>query len=197
MNNFLDIHFETTKELTAEASWKLMKIGVSGTSIQYSARKQKAKKNLVQALEKRLQKLNTEIDTAGGLFLDAVEQKRLVQHNLNKTLKEKALGAQIRSKARWTSQGEYPTKYYLNLEKKNVQNRTISRLFDSEGKLLTDTQEILQEIRMFYQNLYTTRGTMDMSYVDTVDIPQLSEEVKEQLDSPITLDEISQALASM
>jgi len=41
---------------------------------------------------------------------------------------EKGRGAIFRSKARWTENGEKPTKYFFNLEKTRYEKKVISQL---------------------------------------------------------------------
>ena len=50
-------------------------------------------------------------------------------------------------------EGERPTKYFFNLEKKNISNNTIKELKTKEGVCVTSNKEILDEYK-FYNQLY-------------------------------------------
>lgn len=48
-----------------------------------------------------------------------MNRKRKLENQLNNLYDKKAQGAQIRSRAKWVSDGEKNTKYFLSLEKKH------------------------------------------------------------------------------
>ena len=60
-----------------------------------------------------------------------------VKHELNELRAEKTKGATLRCKTNWTFLGEKPMKYFLNLEKKRAQNKTIHRLQLDNGEIVT------------------------------------------------------------
>jgi len=62
----------------------------------------------------------------------------------------RAKGLIVRSKTRWIEQGEKPTKYFFNLEKRNKNHKTIKELKHSDGKSETKEEDILEEIEIFY-----------------------------------------------
>jgi len=64
-------------------------------------------------------------------------------------------GLIVRSKTRWIEQGEKPTKYFFNLEKRNY-NKTIKELKHLEGKSVTKEEEIPEKIEILYRKLYTS-----------------------------------------
>ena len=130
-------------------------------------------------------------------FHDTNSQLRVVRHELNELMKEKTKGAMLRAKIDWTFLGERPTKYYLNLEKKKFVNKTLYRVKNPKGEIVDQPDSVLNEIKEFYKNLYTSKGRIDTGYINKIEVPSISEEMKAQLDAPITADEISQALKSM
>ena len=104
-------------------------------------------------------------------------------------------GLILRTKAKWIEQGEKPSKYFCALEKRNFVNKNITKLTNSSNEELTKQDDILQEIKSFYQNLYRsyddTLENVDISSLNLGnDIPKLNEEQKQQLDSPVTASEI-------
>ena len=114
MNNLLDIELNQSQE-SFWNKWQLTKLLVRGSSIQYSARKQKAKRNKVEVLELKLKCLESELVNKDitGLFQDTEEQIRQVKHELNILHGEKTKGAMLRCKANWSLKGECPTQYFL------------------------------------------------------------------------------------
>jgi len=51
-----------------------------------------------------------------------------LEKELQEIYGEKGRGAIFRSKARWTENGEKPTKYFFNLEKTRYEKKVISQL---------------------------------------------------------------------
>ena len=155
MNKLLDIelaeHFTSFKN-----KWELVKLAVKGSTIQYASRKQKSNRNKVEVLMKKEKRLENELENP-TIFIDMLDQLRLVRHEINEKIKEKTRGASIRAGAQWALYGELPSKYFLNLEKQKAQSKTVHRLRKSDGTITDDHHEILQEIKSFYEKLYTSQ----------------------------------------
>jgi len=65
----------------------------------------------------------------------------------------------FRAKCRWVENGERPTKYFFNLEKRNYNKKTISELRLQDESTTNNENVILNEIETFYKNLYTSEGS--------------------------------------
>ena len=63
-------------------------------------------------------------------------------------------GAIIRSRATWYEFGERNNQYFLNLENSNKKKSTGRKVFNREGKLTTDPIQIMNELEVFYSDLY-------------------------------------------
>ena len=50
--------------------------------------------------------------------------------------------------------GEKPNKIFLNLENRNRINESINEIRINEQTIITTQQNILQEVKSFYENLY-------------------------------------------
>ena len=65
-------------------------------------------------------------------------------------IREKRIeGVLIRSKARWIAHGEKVTSYFCSLEKRHYVNKNMAKLIDKDGNILTDNNDILQEVKSF------------------------------------------------
>ena len=64
-----------------------------------------------------------------------------------------AQGAIVRSRATWYEYGEKSNKYFLNLENSRKKKSCI-KLNTENDKSTTNPKEILNEIQLFYANLY-------------------------------------------
>ena len=65
-------------------------------------------------------------------------------------LKKRHLGAITRSKAKWVEEGEKNTKYFLNLEKRNFNNKYIRKLITKNNEEITSLKDIINEEMQFY-----------------------------------------------
>ena len=87
-------------------------------------------------------------------------------------------------------------KYFLNLEKRNHVKKHIRKLLIS-GAITTDPYRILSEQKDFYYNLYKSKATDTdsiTSFLNNLNVPQLSEEQKQSCEGQITIDECKSIL---
>ena len=89
----------------------------------------------------------------------------------------------IRSRTTWYEFSERNNKYFLNPENANKKKSTVRKVFNREGKLTTDPKQIMNELEVFYSDLYNGSKCADMgsfsSFLsDLNEIPSLVEEKK-------------------
>ena len=60
----------------------------------------------------------------------------------------------LRSRSRYEDLGEKPTKYFLDLENRHHTNKVMSKIIDSNNVEHTDTKDILNCQKQFYEQLY-------------------------------------------
>ena len=198
INKIIDIHLEDENIQTCKERWELLKLAIRGTTLQYSAYKQKSKRNLMDVLERKIKYIEDSQHLQSiSMFTESESHMRLLKHDLKVLLDEKTRGAILRSRCNWTEYGEKPTKYFLNLEKRNFKSKTIYRLKNEQDLYVTDEKEVLRELQHYYAKLYTARTYIDLSYVDKLEIPQISEATKIKLEQPFSLQELSLAVKSM
>jgi hypothetical protein len=174
--------------------WEAIKLRIRTDTIQYSSRKKRSKKNTLTALEKRLGRLERQFQ-----FYPNEEDSRdikLVKDDIENIIKEEVDGCIIRSKLNWQEYGEKPTKFFLSLEKRNFNNKTIKRLRLSNGNIVTDQTIILQELHSFYSKLYTTgyKNVPDFSGLDDLNIPTLTADEQIICEGYLKENEILEAL---
>ena len=62
-----------------------------------------------------------------------------------------------RIEARWIAHGEKVTSYFCSLEKRHYTSKNMAKLIDKDDNVLTDNNDILQEVKSFYEKLYERR----------------------------------------
>ena len=123
--------------------------------------------------------------------------------NLKKELQTlydvKGEAAKFRSKCLWVEQGERPTKYFFNLEKRNYNKRVISELEDENGKVV-DENQILPEIEKYFGNLYSSKitSTEDLlnQFTEGVQLPRLSDGERETIEGLLSFEECKKVVES-
>ena len=104
----------------------------------------------------------------------------------------------FRAKCRWVENGERPTKYFFNQEKRNYNKKTIRELRLQEESTTYNENEILDQIETFYKKLYTSEGNFSDEECDSfnrdLEIPTLKDEDRDNLEGPLTYDECRKAL---
>ena len=75
-----------------------------------------------------------------------------ISDQLEKIYKSKCKGAIIRSRVKWFEEGEKNTKYFMSLEKRNLDKNTITLLRNKKGKYISTEQECYQVVMEFSKN---------------------------------------------
>ena len=105
----------------------------------------------------------------------------------------------VRSKELWVEQGDKPTKYFFNLEKKRQQKKEMTELIYSSGVLLSGSEEIRNEMTGFYRDLFSEEE-VDLEAQDWL-LSQLSMSLDEQeqasCEGLLTVEECCEALNGM
>ena len=164
-----------------------MKCQLRTDTILYSCKKAKANKRLEKDLKKFLQDFEEHLSSQ-----DNISDIEYQEYNRSKADWESHItrvnsGIILRSKAQWVEDGDKNTKYFLNLEKRNFNNTCIKTLFNKDNNEVTDMEQILQEQKLFYENLYTSKidyqeTDMTKKYFTNNNMPKLSETDKDMCD---------------
>ena len=107
----------------------------------------------------------------------------------------------IRSRANWLKDGEKPSKYLTSLENKNYIEKTIKRLEKQDGQILTEQNSILNEVKNFYEHLFSKPTKINdqklTNVLENSTYPKLNTAESLQLECELSLPEISKALLNM
>ena len=197
INGVLDVQMNQQYK-DKKTTWEMVKLSMRGSTIQYVSRKKKAKNNELHALQHKLkQKEDKLINIPASLAQSELHHINLIQQDIKEILTERAKGSVMRARSKFEYSAERPSKYFLNLEKRNFCRKTIYRLELDNGTIISDPKEILQAEKEFYEKLYTSSIEPDLEYVQNTDVPQISKEMYDLLESDITLDEIEKAVFAL
>ena len=108
-------------------------------------------------------------------------------------------GHQVRSRAELTANWEKPSRFFLNLEKKNYDlNKNITELLHSNDFKITNPEQILKMQTNFYQDLFSSKNTIELQNSTFSpllhNLPKLPESLRESLELPFSMAELEQSI---
>ena len=169
-----------------------------GQIIKFSKNVKREERREENTLTHEIKKLQESIDS-GNNTIKNLNSLRELSLNLENLRERSTKGAIIRSRANIIDNWEKPSKYFLNLEKRNYTNKNIPSL-TKEGKVITSSKEILTMQKDFYQDLYSSKNTIPLDnskYSNLLaNLPKISEHKKVELDQPYLIDELISAIKS-
>ena len=182
--------------------WEMIKMEIRTLTIPYAKNKAKNVRTLEKQLESRIESLENKINANPDDGTDAEQQQcERLKTELRRIYEERADGPFLRSKMRWLEHGEKPTKYFFNMERRNYTKKTITELIVAGGTTISNDDDILEEIRGFYENLYKSDLREDSTslfqgFTENLrtELPKLSGDQKDLLEGKLTLEECRRAL---
>jgi exonuclease III len=181
----------TDKGLT----WEIVKLKIRSYTIPFCIKRKKEKQAFKLELENKLAVLQEELDTNPNQNTET--NFKISKEELENIEKEEINGLIFRSKLKWYEDGEKNSKFFLNLEKKNYQNKLISQL-EINNTLNNSQEAIAEELTAFYKTLYTEKlNKHEKTYKESCKIfsniknnPIISETQKQYCDNKINEQEI-------
>ena len=151
--------YENNNEVDATLLWDTMKMKIRSSSLCYARQKKNKMSSKENYLEEKITYLQKRLDEANVTAMEKqqiTEEIGIINSQRDEISKYKTKGAIIRSRARWYNDGEKNTKYFLNLEKRHLKQKTIKCLHLSDNEVINTDEEILKEAKSFYQKRYSS-----------------------------------------
>ena len=169
---------------------------IRGETIKFSKRQSRILKDEENKLIAKITDLENKIDKNNtNSEINKLEELNIKLEELrNNRLK----GHQICSRYQHYKEWEKPSKYFLNLEKKNYLNKNITEIIDNNKKIINDPKKILKEQALFYRDLFSTKNTNikdNTRYMHLLDnLPSISNTSKLSLEQEISLEELEEII---
>ena len=177
-------------------AWDIIKYEIRKHAIAYSSKKKKVQNAVENDFLKQLN--SVEIKLGNNHTDENMLEYEYIKNRLNEIEINKGKGAIIRSRAKWVENGEKPTRYFFDLEKRNSIKKHIRKLKLPCGIETTNPEEILEYERTFYSNLYTSRKIKSSphkkDFFKNNSIPELSANDRAFCEAEITLEECKEVL---
>lgn len=179
--------------------WDAFKAYVRGRLIQHSALAKRVENEKMLKLDKDIK----ELEKRHIQHPDPETWRKLntFKYDLNNILLKKAESALFYAKQKYYEQGERAGKLLAHRVKKRQTQNIISSIYNKNNELITNKKLINGVFETFYQELYTSQGTIDESKLDsflsTITMPTLTETQRDTLEGDITIEEIQQAVLNL
>ena len=151
------------------------------------------KMNLYKLLSSLQNHMITSNEPDTNMLSDNVSR---VKRELDSFETKQVKGTIFRCKGNYLKHGEVSSKYFFNLEKRNFISKTMYVMRREDGTLTKDYREILTAQHDFYSKLYTRDDTVKFQLNNQIGI-RLSAEQQTVMDSPITKDELFDAVMTL
>ena len=179
--------------------WDDLKFKIQTATVGYCKKRNVERRQTLQQIKQQINNI-TKQETPDRELLDQLYHKMyLLKEDMQK-------GSMIRSRETIILENEKPSKYFFSKESARQEQKNITRLKhhrltkdDNQNTVYTKKQDILTEIKRFYTHLYKHQSG-DQSATDTLINTiekKLPQSAKEQIDSPITTQELREALFHM
>ena len=180
--------------------WDALKLEIKEKTIKYCKNKANLIKSEINKMENDLKTLIERYNENESNFL--LDKINILENKIEKEYEYKAKGAQIRSKQIWIEQGEKNNAYFLGLEKSRQTKKTILKLKDEKGNIVTDQEQIIKIERSFYEKLYSEDKEDNLQttleYVNNTKLKhKLTKEESKSCDGYVTLEETTEAINNL
>ena len=112
------------------------------------------------------------------------------------------MGHIVRSRVNWLQNGEKPSKFFCNLERKKFIDKTVKKVCLETGEYITDQDGILCQIKDFYAKLFKSRDKEipDIKLTEILKdqcVTKLTKLEASSLEGPLTISELNFAPRKM
>lgn len=193
------LSFNRTDCISPSTLWETLKVVIRGEIISYSTSRNKERKKKEQELISAIKKIDNQYAASPTPELNKIRIELKTQYDLLSLEKtEKHL---LWSKGHYYEHGDKAGRLLAYQLKCRAASRLIPQIRKSSQVLSVDPQEINNTFKEYYSHLYTSTFPRDTSpmnkFLDTIDFPSLDDAARDDLDSPLQLQEVIDAVKSM
>ncbi|CAC5390423.1 unnamed protein product [Mytilus coruscus] len=156
----------------------------------YGKEKQKDLHREYYKLQNKIQELS--VKSANGFQINN-EYFLEMKAQLENIEKYKCKGAILRSKSQWALESDRNTAHFLKLEKYRQNKNVISEIKDCNGKIVTETNALLDVIHDYYEHSFSC-VSVDMHSFNNVNVKIDDDDDVEKCDDVINIQEIEKSL---
>ena len=169
-------------------------------TIMYAIRQKKKEESVEKDIETEIVNLERLLEHNTNTR-ENLEKIKLLREELEQFRHQKLDMAAKRLRLQTMQYGEKPSKYFLNLEKQRIVEKTFLKLIDDNGTVLQQQEDTLKEVGLYYERLYKYHPNCDaedlFSHISEEHFQSLTEEECISLEGEISHSEMEYALKNM
>jgi hypothetical protein len=177
-NSVEDLHVKLKTTASAILGWSTRSFGAVRTEL--------------RELRKRLTELRSEPARVGPSF----EEIKLEQHMIELSFREEIMWRQ-RARVQWLAEGDKNTKFFHQKASNRKKKNRITRLVKEDGTVYDSMPELERHTVEFFNNLYTSEGTIGIEEVLSHVPCKVTTEMNLSLNEPYSAKEVKEALFQM
>ncbi len=176
--------------------WDVGKIHIKGFCQQYVSHSTMCMKMTLEWFEKEINAVEEKMFVTNSIHLQ--EKWTDLKQELCSVLNVKVKTALVRNRFLSIKDMDGPTSYFFNLERKAGKKYIMYRLKDKNGHYTEDPIKMRQIAVDFYSDLYAMDNTDELNRDELLkDLPCISSEHKEALETGISFEELTAAVMSL
>uniref|UniRef100_A0A8C4SC52 Reverse transcriptase domain-containing protein n=1 Tax=Erpetoichthys calabaricus TaxID=27687 RepID=A0A8C4SC52_ERPCA len=189
----------TSTEVSAGTLWETLKVFLRGQIISYLSHRNKLETKKVSELRNEITRIDEEQARRPS---EALHRKRQALHTELNILTTKETEQLIyKSRQHYYEHGEKANKLLAQQIHKQEVHNAIPVITNKNGEEIIDHNKIMHTFRDYYKSLYSTEpkedNTQSNAFLDNSQIPQIDALSAEELDKPLTLTELLDAIKSL
>ncbi|KAA0701525.1 LINE-1 reverse transcriptase -like protein [Triplophysa tibetana] len=200
VSNQIDFFLTTnrTPGISASLLWETMKAYIRGEIISYSSYENKQRKKQLKELRVRISQLDDiyASSPSPNIYKDRLSLQAEFDVLSTKEVEELL----FKAKYCYYESGDKATKLLAHQLRQASSSQQISQMNTPSG-VTTDPNTINDQFKRFYCSLYTSEVGSDLSaldsFFDSLELVKVDANIAEQLEGPITIDELKRATFSM
>lgn len=196
-----------TGEISGCTLWQAHKAYIRGVLIELGSRRKKEKSKERQKLIEELASLELKHKTQSGQPSQATYKHLIIKRTELKNLMDQETQAIYRKtlgdRYRWANK---PSKHLAKTVQKRKTRNFIEKIQTKDGHIEYSSKKVAEVFKKYYQELYSIpkQGTQlknsrerNIKYLRKAMLPKITEEERECMETPISEEEVSKAIAGM
>lgn len=199
IEDFISLNQSESEPISKMLLWESLKAYLRGQIISYSAHLKKSRMSTIQKLSADLESVDQQL--AASTSPDLLRRRVVLKTELDLITTNEAERLLLHSQAKYYEYGDKSGRLLAHQLRRQAASRLVPRVRDESGMLVEEPDLINSVFSSFHKSLYSSEFPSDLTDMDAflqdLDFPDMSTDAIDQLDSPLTTQELTLALQSM
>lgn len=175
--------------------WETLKVYLRGQIIEYTARLNKSRSKRFTELIKLIHDVDQLHSVSPSA--DLCKRRIALQTEFDLLAAREVEEKFLKSRQSHYEHGERASRLLSHQLRQYSAANHITEIQATDGTIKSDPKDINDQFKTFYSSLYTSDGSHDNSFVESLDLPTINDGDKASLEEPISVAEIGRAIKLM